>query len=98
MSGTSIERATLTPHPSPFTSNPTLGPKQRRELKNASPSEIVTQLLPGNLDVIPVLSNLAVSSASRGEGIGQALCAEIEAVVKGWGYDEILLLVEQEVS
>ena len=50
----------------------------------------------GNLDVIPVLSNLAVSPASRGQGVAQRLCAEVETVVKGWGYSEMLLLVEEQ--
>jgi len=73
-----------------------LGPKQRRALKGAQPAELVSELLPDNMDVAPVLANLAVDTTLRRQGLAQALCNEVEATVRNWGYDEVLLEVERQ--
>lgn len=42
----------------------------------------------------PVMADLAVSSACRGRGVGRKLVEKLEAVVREWGYDELVLFVE----
>jgi ribosomal protein S18 acetylase RimI-like enzyme len=73
-----------------------LGPKQRREYKNAPISQIAQELLSPDTKAICVLSNLAVSPTARRRGIGRILCEEIEALAGDWGYDEVHLLVESD--
>lgn len=77
-----------------------LGPQQRRQYKDASVHTIVKDLLSPSSDEtsikpICVMSNLAVSTKARRQGIAQRLCQQVESLVKNqWGYDEIYLLVE----
>ena len=73
-----------------------LGPKQRREYKNAPVSRIAQELLSPDTKAVCVLSNLAVSRNARRRGIGSVLCDEIEALAEDWGYDEVHLLVESD--
>ena len=73
-----------------------LGPKQRREYKNASIETIATELLSPDNKAVAVFSNLAISGSARKQGFAQALCAEAEALAQSWGYDEIWLVVESE--
>lgn len=73
-----------------------LGPKQRREYKNAPVSVIATELLSPDTKAVCVLSNLAVSRKARRRGVGRILCEEIEAMSEDWGYDAVHLLVESE--
>ncbi len=47
------------------------------------------------VDMRPLLSGLAVSPAYRRRGIAKRLCAEAEAAAREWGYDEVLLKVDQ---
>eukprot|EP00435_Cladocopium_sp_Y103_P019654 s3378_g4.t1 len=42
----------------------------------------------------PVMADLAVSSECRGRGVGRKLVEKLEDVVRKWGYDELVLLVE----
>jgi len=42
----------------------------------------------------PVMADLAVDSAYRGQGIARKLVAKLEEVVQDWGYEEVTLLVE----
>eukprot|EP00434_Breviolum_minutum_P011110 symbB.v1.2.009803.t1/scaffold614.1/size180566/13 len=42
----------------------------------------------------PVMADLAVSPDCRGKGVGRKLVEKLEAVVREWGYDELVLLVE----
>ncbi|CAN0040705.1 unnamed protein product [Phaeothamnion confervicola] len=42
----------------------------------------------------PLLSNLAVAPAARRRGVGRRLVARCEATARGWGYGELLLLVD----
>lgn len=73
-----------------------LGPKERREFKNSSPSEIVDALLP-SLEVVAILSNLAVDPSRRRMGIGKKLCEAVEEIVKEeWKLSKIYLRVEGE--
>jgi len=72
-----------------------LGPKQRRQYKDASALEIV-QLLPGK-QAVCCLSNLAVSPAARRRGVALQLCRAVEeAVATNLGYDSLMLLVERD--
>eukprot|EP00960_Hanusia_phi_P039967 754171-Hanusia_phi.AAC.3 len=50
--------------------------------------EVADAVLPENYGLIPVLSNLAVSQASRGSGLGRKLCQECEQIVKSWGEED----------
>jgi GNAT superfamily N-acetyltransferase len=47
-------------------------------------------------DVRPVISNLAVDARYRRYGIGSSLLRACEDAVKEWGYDEIVLQVEDD--
>uniref|UniRef100_A0A7S1UZ18 N-acetyltransferase domain-containing protein n=1 Tax=Grammatophora oceanica TaxID=210454 RepID=A0A7S1UZ18_9STRA len=71
-----------------------LGPKQRRQYKDASAQEIAKQLLPPTLVPIVLLSNLSVSPKARRVGLAQRLCEDAERVAKSWGYTELHLKVE----
>ena len=79
-----------------------LGPKQRRQYKNANVKTICEELLVENSDMrqmkpICVLSNLAISKDARRQGIAQLLCEQAEAIVKeDFGYNELYLLVEKD--
>ena len=71
-----------------------LGPKQRREYKNASVSDIVQALLP-QLNAVVILTNLAVSTTQRRLGVGKLLCQEVERLAKEeWEIDTLYLRVE----
>ena len=73
-----------------------LGPKQRREYKNASVCDIVQALLP-NLNAVVVLTNLAVSTTQRRMGVGKLLCQEVERLTKEeWEMDALYLRVEAQ--
>lgn len=73
-----------------------LGPKQRRQYKDSTASELVETLLPENLDLIVVLSNLSVSPRARRRGVAASLCREVERIAKeDWAFDEICLQVEK---
>ena len=58
-----------------------LGPKQRREYKDSSVTEIVTELLPPNVKAAVVISNLAVDPTQRKKGIGMQLCNHVEEIM-----------------
>lgn len=73
-----------------------LGPKQRREYKNAPISKISEELLSPDTKAVCVLSNLAVGKKARRKGVARALCDEIEALADDWGFGEVHLLVESE--
>jgi ribosomal protein S18 acetylase RimI-like enzyme len=72
-----------------------LGPKQRRQYKDASAQVIATELLGPDTKAICVLSNLAVSPNARRRGIAKTLCDEAEAVAGDWGFTEMFLVVEE---
>lgn len=72
-----------------------LGPKQRREYKDASVIDIANQLLPPDIIAVCSLSNLCVSPAARRRGIAGKLCSEAERVAKEeLGFEEMYLRVE----
>ncbi len=72
-----------------------LGPKQRREWKDANVMDIANQLLPPDISAICSLSNLCVSPNARRKGIAAKLCNEAERVAKEkLGFDEMHLRVE----
>lgn len=73
-----------------------LGPKQRRQYKNATVKEIATELLPPEISAICCLSNLCVSSNARRRGIAKKLCVCAEETASEWGYDEMFLKVEKD--
>merc|ERR1712194_432439 len=75
-----------------------LGPKQRREYKNAPISKIAEELLSPDTKAVCVLSNLAVGKKARRKGVARAICDEIEALADDWGFGEVHLLVESEVA
>mmetsp|Transcript_22017 Transcript_22017/g.61201 ORF Transcript_22017/g.61201 Transcript_22017/m.61201 type:complete len:285 (+) Transcript_22017:60-914(+) len=73
-----------------------LGPKQRRQYKDASAQQIATELLSPDVSSICCLSNLAVSPLARRRGVALSLCSELESVVKEIEYDRIVLKVEKD--
>ena len=74
-----------------------LGPKQRREYKDASVFDIANQLLSPDITAILGLSNLCVADKHRRKGVAAALCKEAERVAKQeLGFDEMYLRVEVE--
>ncbi|KAL9185338.1 hypothetical protein ACHAXT_003115 [Thalassiosira profunda] len=74
-----------------------LGPKQRREYKDASVIDIANALLPPDISAVCSLSNLCVSPSARRKGIAENLCNEAERFAKkDLGFDEIYLRVESE--
>lgn len=74
-----------------------LGPKDRRNYKNASAEDIVSGLLGNNLEAVCCLSNLAVSPKARRSGIAARLCDEAERLASvEWGFDVMFLKVEAD--
>lgn len=74
-----------------------LGPKQRREYKDASVIDIANNLLPPDISAVVSLSNLCVSPSARRKGIAAKLCNEAERVAKEeLGFEDIFLRVEKE--
>jgi hypothetical protein len=75
-----------------------LGPKQRRQYKDASVDEIARELLPPEWKVVAVLSNLVVSPSARRRGLAKALCDRVECIASGpeWRYSNLYLRVESE--
>ena len=73
-----------------------LGPKQRREYKDASVIDIANALLPPEISAVCSLSNLCVSTKARRSGVAAKLCNEAESLAKELGFDEMYLCVESE--
>ena len=72
-----------------------LGPKQRREFKNAHVIDIANELLPPTQTAVVTLSNLCVSPTSRRKGIAAQLCEEAERITReSLGYSAVHLRVE----
>lgn len=72
-----------------------LGGRARNELRKAPLEELAQRLLPPELEVRPVLSNLACDPSRRGVGLGRLLCERVEEAAREWGYDSMLLQVEE---
>mmetsp|Transcript_232 Transcript_232/g.522 ORF Transcript_232/g.522 Transcript_232/m.522 type:complete len:290 (+) Transcript_232:162-1031(+) len=68
--------------------------RERNTLRRVSLTELADAVLPSNLGLVPVLSNLAVGSEARGQGLGQQMVQQCEDAAKSWGFGEMLLLVE----
>jgi GNAT superfamily N-acetyltransferase len=75
-----------------------LGPKQRRQFKNASVDDIARELLSPEWKAVAILSNLVVSPSARRRGLAKALCDHVESIASGpeWRYSEMYLRVEIE--
>jgi len=73
-----------------------LGPKQRRQYKNSPASELATELLPPELELVCCLSNLSTSPNARRSGLGFKLCKEVEDVAQTFGFESLYLKVEKE--
>ena len=72
-----------------------LGPKQRREYKDASVIDIANQLLSPDITAVCTLSNLCVSPMARRRGLAAKLCIEVERIAKEvLGFSDIYLRVE----
>lgn len=72
-----------------------LGGRARSELRGQPVQMVAARVLPQGYALIPVLSNLAVRESSRGQGLGKRLCEQCETVAAGWGFSEMMLLVEE---
>lgn len=73
-----------------------LGPKQRREYKDASVIDVANALLPPGVSAVCSLSNLCVSPSARRRGVAAALCREAERVARDeLGFGEMFLRVEE---
>jgi len=74
-----------------------LGPKQRRQYKNSSTSDLATELLPAEFMLVCCLSNLSVSPKARRKGVAMKLCNKAEEVAKKeFGFKSLYLKVEAE--
>ena len=72
-----------------------LGPKQRREFKDASVIDIANQLLSPDISAVCTLSNLCVSPMARRQGLAAKLCKEAERIAKEvLRFSDIYLRVE----
>ena len=72
-----------------------IGPKQRRQFKDATIHDIVAELLPNEISACVLLSNLAVCPTQRRRGVAKILCEKVESLVKDeWGFDRMYLRVE----
>ena len=71
-----------------------LGPKQRRQYKNAPAQQLAEELLPPDQEAVLCLCNLAVSPNARRRGVAAKLCAIAEAQAKEWDFDKVYLKVE----
>ena len=75
----------------------TLGPKDRRKYKGASPDDLAANLLGNDFQVVCCISNLAVLPKVRRSGIAARLCDEAERIASvEWGYDVMALKVEAD--
>lgn len=76
-----------------------MGGRERNQYRKAELSELSSIFLQDQGQAVrPVLSNLAVSRAYRGTGLGQRLIAECEARMRDagpWTGDDLWLLVEE---
>lgn len=76
-----------------------MGGRERNQYRKAELPELASVFLQGQGQAVrPVLSNLAVSRAYRGTGLGQRLIAECEARIRNagsWTGEDLWLLVEQ---
>ncbi|KAL7446398.1 hypothetical protein ACHAXH_008101 [Discostella pseudostelligera] len=73
----------------------TLGPKQRREFKDASVIDTANQLLSPDITAVCTLSNLCVSPMARRQGLAAKLCNEAERIARDvFGFSDIYLRVE----
>lgn len=50
----------------------------------------------GEKEVRPYLANLAVRRSARRRGIGRVLGMACEELARGWGFEDILLQVEED--
>jgi len=65
--------------------------------RRLSGEEVQTSMYDGGESTVlrPVMADLAVAATCRGRGVASAMVAELEAkVLKEWGYEELVLLVE----
>jgi ribosomal protein S18 acetylase RimI-like enzyme len=72
-----------------------LGGRTRNELRGQPVQLVAAKVLPQGYALIPVLSNLAVRDSSRGRGLAKQLCKQCEVIASGWGFSEMMLLVEE---
>lgn len=72
-----------------------LGGRARNELRGQPVQQLALRVLPEGYALIPVLSNLAVRETSRGRGLGKDVCERCAVIARGWGFSEMMLLVEE---
>ena len=72
-----------------------LGGRSRNELRGQPVQMVAARVLPQGYALIPVLSNLAVRESSRGQGLAKQVCQQCEVIAAGWGFSEMMLLVEE---
>merc|ERR1712178_104621 len=72
-----------------------MGGRERNEYRKLPLQELATSLLPEGFFVWPVLSNLAVSSACRGQGLGKLICEQCAQQAADWGFGGLMLVVEE---
>ena len=71
-----------------------MGARERNQYRKMGVVELTATLFP-EYQVYALLANLAVAPATRGAGLGRALCASCEAAGAEWGLAAIMLQVEE---
>ena len=72
-----------------------MGARERNELRSASLEQLAATLLPPGHFLCAVLSNLAVSPNIRRGGLGRQLCERCEEAAREWGFNGLMLQVEE---
>ena len=71
-----------------------MGARERNQYRKMGAAELTSELFP-EYQVYALLANLAVAPATRGTGLGRALCEQCEEAARDWGLAAVMLQVEE---